>query len=51
MMKEQFQKNDLKNFGVNFHTFYGERSLHASNKVLESLTTLKEAGKIKNEDN
>ncbi len=45
------QKNDLKNFGVNFHTFYSERSLHASNKVLESLTTLKEAGKIKNEDN
>ncbi len=45
------QKNDLKNFGVDFHTFYSERSLHTSNKVLESLTTLKQAGKIKNEDN
>jgi arginyl-tRNA synthetase len=40
------QKKDLENFGVEFQTFYSERSLHESGQVLESLEHLRSAGKI-----
>ncbi len=40
------QKKDLQNFGVEFHTFTSERSLHETNQVLESLDHLRSAGKI-----
>lgn len=40
------QKKDLENFGVEFHTFYSERSLHETNQVLASLDHLRSTGLI-----
>ena len=44
------QKEDLTSFGVNFDTFYSEKSLHESNSVLSVLDNLKKANDIKEED-
>lgn len=36
------QKSDLEQFGVQFHNFFSERSLHENGKVLEVLSDLKD---------
>lgn len=44
------QKEDLKNFGVEFDRFFSERSLHESGKVLESLQYFTASNTIYEED-
>lgn len=44
------QKEDLKEFGVKFDTFFSEKSLHDSGSVLKSLDALEASNKIFEED-
>ena len=39
-------KNDLANFGVTYDNWYREKSLHASGKIQEAITTLQEKGLV-----
>jgi arginyl-tRNA synthetase len=44
------QKKDLLAFGVNFDTFYSEKTLHENNSVLSVLEYIQKSGDIKLED-
>lgn len=44
------QKDDLREFGVKFDTFFSEKSLHDAGAVLKSLKVLEASGKIFEED-